>query len=113
MGHADCQYTLANTCKGLHNTHPCLMAGEGECWRRFKYGALIGSTVGGCIGLLFGTFAVLRYHNHPSSICLCKLGMVMEVQDSSRREQDDHPVRVHPLVSSWQSVDWFVVMSRK
>jgi reactive oxygen species modulator 1 len=58
----------------------CFMAGEGECWRRFKYGALIGSTVGGCIGLLFGTFAVLRYHITP--IHLCTLGMVMEVPDS-------------------------------
>lgn len=38
------------------------MAREGECWHRFKYGALIGSTVGGCIGLLFGSFAVLRYY---------------------------------------------------
>jgi hypothetical protein len=33
----------------------------GECFERFKMGALMGGSVGACIGILFGSYAVMRY----------------------------------------------------
>lgn len=32
----------------------------GECIQRMKMGAVMGASVGGCIGLLLGSYAIIR-----------------------------------------------------
>lgn len=52
--------------KGGNKIWPLTFAGAenrsmGECFERFKMGALMGGSVGACIGILFGSYAVMRY----------------------------------------------------
>jgi hypothetical protein len=37
------------------------MRSADECWARFKMGALMGGSVGACIGVLLGTMSVIKY----------------------------------------------------
>lgn len=62
-----------------HDRHPgtfALITEMGQCWERFKMGALMGGTVGACIGAMFGTFAVLR-HGHGGNGFFPTIGKIM------------------------------------
>lgn len=57
---AVCQGTNGFITVSLH-----LVANMNDCWKRFQMGAMMGGTVGACIGVLFGTMAVMRYQMIP------------------------------------------------
>lgn len=52
-----------------------------DCWQRFQMGALMGSSVGACIGLIFGTLSVLKYDSMLLGPLMMTIGMDMEAMD--------------------------------
>ena len=48
----------------------------GQCFERFKMGAIMGTSVGACIGAIFGTLAILK-RGHGGHGFLPTVGKIM------------------------------------